>query len=149
FSPEMDLKGQRTSSKDLLSCGNGAGLSEKLLLRPKAATSLQTERVPRSAAAQLPARMAEANQRLKQQMDRDPDGRFDIEDVEEAEKDVALFELSGSESSSEDGVETSDSEDEDDDDNGGGGELTEENLKLPGARGHKRKAEIQVLEQPH
>ncbi|KAF3859607.1 hypothetical protein F7725_022012 [Dissostichus mawsoni] len=84
-------------------------LSEKLLLKPKAAKSLQTERVPRSSVLDrlqsfLP-QMAEANEKLKQQMAEAPAGTFDIESVEEAEKviemDVALVELSGSESDSE------------------------------------------------
>ncbi|CAN9508061.1 unnamed protein product [Ophioblennius macclurei] len=150
----MELKSPKTSSQDLLSCGNGAGLSEKLLLKPKTITSLQTERVPRSSVLMrlqsfLP-QMAEANEKLKQQMDQAPAGRFDIEDVEEAEKviemDVALYELRGSESSSGEDVETSDSEDDKDEDES---EITEQNLKLPGTRGQKRKADIQVLEQTH
>uniref|UniRef100_A0A3Q1FVR8 NOP protein chaperone 1 n=1 Tax=Acanthochromis polyacanthus TaxID=80966 RepID=A0A3Q1FVR8_9TELE len=88
--------------------------------------------------------MAEANEKLRQQMKEAPAGRFDIESVEEAEKviemDVALVELDGSDSDE----ETSDSEDEshsEDDDC----EITEQKLKLPGDK--KKKANIQVLNQ--
>ncbi|KAM4569659.1 NOP protein chaperone 1 [Odontesthes bonariensis] len=145
---KMELDTKKTSSQALLSCGSGGDLSEKLLLKPKAGRSLQTERVPRSSVLErlqnfLP-QMAEANEKLKQQIDEAPAGRFDIECVEEAERviemDVALVELDGSDSSSEDDEETSDSET----DNSG---VTEETLKLPGRKGKTKKANIQVLEQ--
>ncbi|XP_056280872.1 uncharacterized protein C12orf45 homolog isoform X2 [Pseudoliparis swirei] len=141
----MDLNIKKTSSRALLSCGNGEGLSEKLLLKPKAATALQTERVPRSSVLErlqsfLP-QMAEANEKLKQQMADAPAGHFDIESVEGEERviemDLALVELSGSEAEE----ETSDSEEESD-----SGEVTEQNLILPGDKG-KKKANIQVLHQ--
>uniref|UniRef100_A0AAQ5YTU8 Uncharacterized protein n=1 Tax=Amphiprion ocellaris TaxID=80972 RepID=A0AAQ5YTU8_AMPOC len=152
----MELNRKKTSSKALLSCGSGGGLSEKLLLKPKTGGSLQTERVPRSSGEApcvislldrlqsfLP-QMAEANEKLRQQMEEAPAGHFDIESVEEAEKviemDVALVELDGSDSDEEtsDSEEESDSEDDD-------CEITEENLKLPGNK--KKKANIQVLNQ--
>ncbi|XP_022078464.1 uncharacterized protein C12orf45 homolog [Acanthochromis polyacanthus] len=144
----MELNGKKTSSKVLLSYGGGGGLSEKFLLKPKTGGPLQTERVPRSSVLDrlqsfLP-QMAEANEKLRQQMKEAPAGRFDIESVEEAEKviemDVALVELDGSDSDE----ETSDSEDEshsEDDDC----EITEQKLKLPGDK--KKKANIQVLNQ--
>lgn len=144
---------KKTSSQDLLSCGNGEGLSEKLLLKPKAGRSLQTERVPRSSVLErlqsfLP-QMAEANEKLKQQMDEAPVGHFDIESVEEAERviemDVALVELSGSDSNSED-EETRDSEEEESD-SAEETEITEQKLVLPGDKGKKKKANIQVLHQ--
>ncbi|XP_037615745.1 uncharacterized protein C12orf45 homolog [Sebastes umbrosus] len=148
----MEINMKKTSSQDLLSCGNGEGLSEKLLLKPKAGRSLQTERVPRSSVLErlqsfLP-QMAEANEKLKQQMDEAPAGRFDIESVEEAERviemDVALVELSGSDSNSED-EETRDSEEEED--SAEETEITEQKLVLPGDKGKKKKANIQVLHQ--
>ncbi|KAL3976536.1 carboxypeptidase A6 [Sarotherodon galilaeus] len=149
----MELNVKKTSSQALLSCGNGGGLSEKLLLSPKAGRSLQTERVPRSSVLDrlqsfLP-QMAEANEKLKRQMEEAPAGHFDIESVEEAERviemDVALVELNESGSSSEGDSETSDSEESDcsDDD----GEVTEQNFKLPGDKGKKKKVNIQVLDQ--
>ncbi|XP_034382678.1 uncharacterized protein C12orf45 homolog [Cyclopterus lumpus] len=142
---KMDLKIKKTSSQALLSCGNGEGLGEKLLLKPMAGRALQTERVPRSSVLErlqsfLP-QMAEANEKLKQQMVDAPVGHFDIESVEGEESviemDVALVELSGSDA--EDEEETSDSEEESD-----SGEVTEQNLVLPGDKG-KKKANIQVL----
>ncbi|KAG8005740.1 protein C12orf45-like protein [Nibea albiflora] len=147
----MELNAKKTSSQALLSCGNGAGLGEKLLLKPKAGSSLQTERVPRSSVLDrlqsfLP-QMADANEKLKQQMEGAPAGFFDIESVEEAQRviemDVALVELSGSDSDDEE--DTSDSEDESD--SGEDSEVTEQNLKLPGDKGKKKKANIQVVDQ--
>ncbi|XP_078099086.1 NOP protein chaperone 1 [Sander vitreus] len=148
----MELNIKKTSSKALLSCGNGQGLSEKLLLKPKADRPPQTERVPRSNVLErlqsfLP-QMAAANEKLKQQMDQAPAGRFDIESVEGAERviemDVALVELSGSDSDSEDGEETSEEESDSGEESG----ITEQNLKLPGDNGKRKKAYIQVLHPP-
>lgn len=149
----MELNVKKTSSQALLSCGNGGGLSEKLLLKPKAGSSLQTERVPRSSVLErlqsfLP-QMAEANEKLKQQMADAPAGCFDIESVEEAERviemDVALVDLSGSDSDSGEEEETSDSEEESDSGEENG--ITEQNLKLPGDKGKTKKANIQVVDQ--
>lgn len=109
--------------------------------------------------------MAEANQKLKEQMEEAPAGHFDIERVDEAQRviemvggaclissdvmshlvspglllcqDVALVELSGSESDFGREEESSTSEDESDSD--------EENLRLPRDRGKKQKANIQVV----
>ncbi|XP_070710090.1 NOP protein chaperone 1 [Pempheris klunzingeri] len=149
----MDLNMKKMSSQALLSCGDGGGLCEKLLLKPKAGRSLQTERVPRSSVLEqlhsfLP-QMAEANKKLKQQMEEAPAGCFDIESVEGAkrviEMDIALVELSSSDCDSEDEKDTSDSEEEPDfvEET----EITEENLKLPGDKGKKKKANIQVVNQ--
>ncbi|KAM9334990.1 NOP protein chaperone 1 [Symphorus nematophorus] len=149
----MDLNVKKTTSQALLSCGNGGGLNEKLLLKPKAGSSLQTERVPRSSVLErlqsfLP-QMAEANEKLKQQMEGAPAGLFDIESVEEAQRviemDVALVELSGSDGDSGDEEDTSDSEEESD--SGEESEITEQNLKLPGDKGKKKAANIQVVDQ--
>lgn len=143
----MDRNAKKTSSRSLLSCENDGGLSEKLLLKPRAGRSLQTERVPRSSVLErlqsfLP-QMAEANEKLKQQLEEAPEGRFDIENVDEAERviemDVAVVELNGSDSEWEEDEETSESDSDD-------AEITETNLKLPGDGGRK-KANIQVVEQ--
>ncbi|XP_054608396.1 uncharacterized protein C12orf45 homolog [Dunckerocampus dactyliophorus] len=143
----MDKNTNKSSSQDLLSWGSGGGLSEKLLLKP--ATGLKTERVPPSSVmgrlqSFLP-QIAEANQKLKQQMEGSSAAHFDIENVEEAEKviemDVALVELSDSEDEEDASASDEDSHDESD--------LTEENFKLPGHnRGNKDKINIQVVEQP-
>ncbi|XP_052347973.1 uncharacterized protein C12orf45 homolog [Oncorhynchus keta] len=153
---ELHLNNKKTSSQDLLACGNGGGLHDKLLLKskgPKAGRSLQTERVPRSSVLDrlqnfLP-QMAQANEKLKLQMEQAPEGHYDIERVEESgkviEMDVSLVELSGSDSdsdreSSQDNGANSDSEEEE-------SELTEENLKLPGnSQRQIKKVHIQVLE---
>ncbi|XP_051746091.1 uncharacterized protein C12orf45 homolog [Ctenopharyngodon idella] len=146
-----DIK--KTSSKDLLTCGNGKGIHEKLLLSSKNA-SLQTERVSRSSVLDrlqsfLP-QMAQANESLRQQMDEAPTGLFDIECVENAEKviemDVALVELEESDSSEEDESSSSSSSSlsEEDSSDEEVQTVTAKTLKLPGDR--KRKANIQVLE---
>ncbi|KAF3704853.1 putative protein C12orf45 -like protein [Channa argus] len=141
---------KKTTSQSLMSCGSGGGFSEKLLLKPVG--SLQTERVPRSCVLErlqsfLP-QMAEANAKLKQQMEDAPAGRFDIENVDEAqsviEMDVALVELSGSDGNSEDEEDLTDSEEESDSNDEH--EITEQNLKLPGEKEKKNKPNIQVLE---
>ncbi|NP_001188341.1 NOP protein chaperone 1 [Danio rerio] len=138
-----------TSSKDLLTCGNGKGIHEKLLLNSKGA-SLKTERVSRSNVLDrlqnfLP-QMAQANESLRQQMQEAPAGFFNIETVEDAEKviemDVALVELEESDSSEVDEESSSSSEEDSSEE-----ELqtvTAKTLKLPGDR--KRKANIQMLE---
>ncbi|XP_016299496.1 uncharacterized protein C12orf45 homolog [Sinocyclocheilus anshuiensis] len=142
---------KKASSRDLLTCGNGKGIHEKLLLNSKSA-SLQTARVPRSSVLDrlqsfLP-QIAHANESLRQQMDEAPAGFFDIESVEDAEKviemAVALVELEDSDSSEEDELLSSSSssslsscsEEEVQ-------TVTPKTLKLPGDR--KRKANIQVL----
>lgn len=53
------------------------------------------------------------------------------------------MELNGSDSSSEDDEMSSSEEDSDSNDNS---KITEQNLKLPGNKGKKRKANIQVLD---
>lgn len=140
----MEQNKSKAPSKELLLCGNGEGIHDKLLLKPKGTASLQTEKVPRSNVLDrlqsfLP-QMALANETLRQQMEAAPVGQFDIESVEDAEKviqmDVALVELEDSDSSDE--QETSEDSSSDDE------TVTEEKLKLPGDR--KRKANIQVLE---
>ncbi|XP_067284553.1 uncharacterized protein C12orf45 homolog [Pseudorasbora parva] len=141
---------KKTSSRDLLTCGNGQGIHEKLLLSSKSA-SLQTERVSRSSVLDrlqsfLP-QMAQANESLRQQMDEAPGGFFDIECVENAEKviemDVALVELEESDSSEEESSSSSSSSEEDSSEEEVQ-TVTAKKLKLPGDK--KRKVNIQVLE---
>ncbi|XP_026083044.1 uncharacterized protein C12orf45 homolog [Carassius auratus] len=140
---------KKTSSRDLLTCGNGKEIHEKLLLNSKSA-SLQTERLPRSSVLDrlhsfLP-QMAQANESLRQQMDEAPAGFFDIESVEDSEKiiemDVALVELEDSESSEEDESSSSSSSEEDSSEDEVR-TVTAKTLKLPGDR--KKKANIQVI----
>uniref|UniRef100_A0A8C2GKC3 Si:dkey-48p11.3 n=1 Tax=Cyprinus carpio TaxID=7962 RepID=A0A8C2GKC3_CYPCA len=144
---------KKASSRDLLTCGNGKGIHEKLLLNSKSA-SLQTARVPRSSVLDrlqgfLP-QMAQANESLRRQMDEAPAGFFDIESVEDAEKviemDVALVELEDSDSSEEDesSSSSSSSSSEEDSSEEEVQTVTAKTLKLPGDG--KRKANIQVLE---
>lgn len=60
-------------------------------------------------------------------------------------QDVALVELSGSDSDSKVEEETSDSEEESSSNEES--EITEHNLRLPGDKGKKKKANIQVVDQ--
>ncbi|XP_023668381.1 NOP protein chaperone 1 [Paramormyrops kingsleyae] len=142
-------------SKELLSCGDEGGLRDKLLVKSKTTRSssntLQTTAVPRSSVLDrlqlfLP-QIAQANEKLKQEMESCPTGHFDIENVEDAgkviEMDVALVDLGDSDSNTEN--ETSD-DDSSDSDSEFEGEITEDNLKLPGNnRNIKEKANIKVL----
>ncbi|XP_069544775.1 NOP protein chaperone 1 [Brachyistius frenatus] len=152
----MEVKVKKRTSQDLLSCGRGPGLREKLLLQLKDGRSLQTERVPQSSVLQrlqsfLP-QMAEANEKLQQQMEEAPAGHFDIERVEDSDRvvemDVALVELDGSDSDSEEEEEEEEEEEkEEEDDDDVVSEITEQNLRLPGHKGKKKKAIIQVVDQ--
>ncbi|XP_049617632.1 NOP protein chaperone 1 [Syngnathus scovelli] len=143
-------KNSKPNSRDLLSCGSGGGFVEKLLLKPP--TVLKTERLPRSSVMErlqsfLP-QIAEANKKLKQQIEETSAGHFDIEDVEAAERviemDVALVELSGSDTESEEDEEDSSESDEEESEI----VLTERNLKLPGHKGKKQHINIQVVDEP-
>ncbi|KAM6984719.1 NOP protein chaperone 1 [Aplochiton taeniatus] len=145
---DVELNNKKTNSQDLLACGHGLGLHDKLLLKPKAASSFQTQRVPRSSVLDrlqsfLP-QMALANEKLMQQIEQAPAGHYNIECVEETEKviemDVALVELSGSDSDSEEDS----TQDGDDSDSEEESAVTVENLKLPGQQ--KKKFNIEVLD---
>ncbi|XP_057711111.1 uncharacterized protein C12orf45 homolog [Corythoichthys intestinalis] len=142
-------KNNRKSSQDLLSCGSTGSLAQKLLIKPSA--RLKTERVPQSSVLDrlqsfLP-QIAEANQKLKQQMEETPAGHFNIEEVESAEKviemDIAFVELSASDSESEEDLEESSDSDVDESEV----VLTERRLKLPGHKGKKENIDIQVMDQ--
>ncbi|KAJ8373658.1 hypothetical protein SKAU_G00042380 [Synaphobranchus kaupii] len=146
---EREHEQKKSTSQDLLSCGSGEGLHEKLLLKSKVSKtgdSIQTTKVPRSSVLDrlqsfLP-QMAQANQKLMEELESAPAGRFDIECVSEAEKviemDVALVELQDSDTD-EDTSSDSSSSDSDPD-----GEVTEATLKLPGER-RSGKPNIEVL----
>ncbi|MGH0129464.1 UNVERIFIED_CONTAM: hypothetical protein FKN15_075542 [Acipenser sinensis] len=213
---EKGQKQQKTISKELLSVGNGGGIHDKLLLNSKRSskngTSPQTVKVPRSSVLdrlqsflpqmaqanerlklqmdESPAgqfdieniegnsgkiiemgtvhfcvpvldrlqsflpQMAQANERLKLQMDESPAGQFDIENIEGnsgkiIEMDVALVELDDSDDSeteeSESEDESSRSEEDEEEEGYGGSDMREDQLKLPGSR-VKRTGKIEVLE---
>ncbi|XP_048123915.1 uncharacterized protein C12orf45 homolog [Alosa alosa] len=144
---------QTSTSQELLSCGNGAAIHDKLLLKSKVPngggpSSLQTTRLPRSSVLDrlqsfLP-QIAQANESLKQQMESVPAGHFDIENTDDTEKviemDVALVELDDSDSDAE-------SSEADSSEDSSASELEEEEkLKLPGDCKRKRRANIEVLE---
>lgn len=116
--------------------------------------------------------MAEANRKLKERMEEAPAGHFDIERVDEAQRviemvsgapvglngmgylispsllfcqDVALVELSGSESDFGGEEETSTSEEESASEEECS--VKEKKLRLPSEKGKKQKANIQVVTQ--
>ncbi|XP_041111113.1 uncharacterized protein C12orf45 homolog [Polyodon spathula] len=152
-------KQQKTISKELLSVGNGGGIHDRLLLNStrssKNGASPQTVKVPRSSVLDrlqsfLP-QMAQANEKLKLQMEESPAGQFDIENIEGnsekiIEMDVALVELDDSDDSE---IEESESEGEssqsEEDEEYGGSDMRKDQLKLPGSR-VKRTGKIEVLE---
>ncbi|KAK1167174.1 hypothetical protein AOXY_G11851 [Acipenser oxyrinchus oxyrinchus] len=160
---EKGQKQQKTISKELLSVGNGGGIHDKLLLNSKRSskngTAPQTVKVPRSSVLDrlqsfLP-QMAQANERLKLQMEESPAGQFDIENIEDnsekiIEMDVALVELDDSDDSETEESESEDEssrseEDEEEEEEYGGSDMREDQLKLPGSR-VKRTGKIEVLE---
>ncbi|XP_044297208.1 NOP protein chaperone 1 isoform X2 [Varanus komodoensis] len=115
----------------------------------KKATSLQTVRLPRSNLLDrvqnfLP-QMASANAELRREMDNAPLHEFDIEHVDAStenviEMNVALVELSGSDTEEEESVFEDDSESEDSSDCD---EVTVENFKLPKS---KEEGRIEILD---
>ncbi|XP_040840696.1 uncharacterized protein C12orf45 homolog [Ochotona curzoniae] len=153
-------------SKELLTAGSGGrgGIWDKLLITAKPdskkATTLQTVRVERSPLLEqvqsfLP-QMAQANEKLREEMAAAPPGHFNIENTDGTlgkviQMDVALFEMDQldskedhSEESSEDtSDESSSSEDEDDSISC---EVTVDNIKLPNLEG--RRGKIEVLDSP-
>ncbi|XP_066561353.1 NOP protein chaperone 1 [Amia ocellicauda] len=153
-----ERKQEKVISKELLSFGKGRGLNDKLLLNSKDTkngSSLQTVKVPRSNVLDrlqcfLP-QIAQANEKLKQDMESCPAGQFEIENIEGLEKiiemDVAVVELSDSEGDSlqESESESEEEEDEEVEDDENNSEITEGKLKLPGKQ-RKRKANIEVLD---
>uniref|UniRef100_A0A6J0UHD6 NOP protein chaperone 1 isoform X1 n=1 Tax=Pogona vitticeps TaxID=103695 RepID=A0A6J0UHD6_9SAUR len=139
-------------SRELLSVGNGGGVHETLLLNSKhakkKATGLQTTRLPRSNLLDrvqnfLP-QMASANDQLREEMDNTPVQEFDIEHIDPSienviEMNVALVELSGSDTEEDDSPSEDDSESED---SSVSEEVTVDNIKLPKSKGQGR---IEVL----
>ncbi|MEQ2191949.1 hypothetical protein XENOCAPTIV_004800 [Xenoophorus captivus] len=89
----MDLNAKNTSSQSLLSCGNGG---ERLKTKKHFAGSsciiaafCSFVSVLERLQSFLP-QMADANEKLKQQMEEAPEGRFDIENVDEAERVIEM-----------------------------------------------------------
>ncbi|XP_076968006.1 NOP protein chaperone 1 [Tamandua tetradactyla] len=146
-------------SKELLAAGSGsgAGILDRLLINSRPSSeknsTLQTVRVERSPLLDqvrtfLP-QMAQANEKLRREMATAPPGRFDIENVDGTlgrivQMDVALFEMSQSDSKEDDSSEeSSESEGEDD---SLPYEVNINNIKLPNSQGGKGK--IEVLDSP-
>ncbi|KAM4747776.1 NOP protein chaperone 1 [Rhinophrynus dorsalis] len=139
-------------SKELLNVGNSAGLYNKLLINSKHSSkkgaSSPIIRMPRSSILDrvqnfLP-QMAQANESLSKEIEVSPAGSFDIEKVDEDEEkiiemNVAVVELSSSDSS-EDEEDTSSDGSADSDP---GDEVTEDNIKL---RQNVKKGKIEVLD---
>ncbi|XP_003640442.1 NOP protein chaperone 1 isoform X3 [Gallus gallus] len=140
------------ASRELLAAGRRGGLEETLLISPKPsskkATTLQTVRMPRSNVLDrvqsfLP-QMAHANDELRRKMVTAPAHQFDIENLSSAtekviEMNVAVVELSDSDTDEENLTSEDDSESEDDCITG---EVTIDNIKFPKPKGEKGKIEI-------
>ncbi|XP_057238179.1 NOP protein chaperone 1 [Malurus melanocephalus] len=139
-------------SRELLRVGHRAGLEDILLVNSKCsskkATTFQTVRMPRSSVLDrvqsfLP-QMAQANDELKRKMVTAPAHQFDIEHLNsETEKviemNVAVVELSVSDTDEE--LLTSEDDSESDDDSATD-EVTIDNIKFPKQKGEKGKIEI-------
>lgn len=148
----MALQGP-VASRELLSVGVGGGIHDTLLLdskqAKKKATRLETVRVPRSSLLDrvqnfLP-QMADANEELRRGMETTPVEEFDIEHVDDSvenviEMNVALVELSGSDTEEEDAISEDDSDCEDSSECD---EVTVDNIKFPKPQGEGR---IEILD---
>uniref|UniRef100_A0A8C2U6F3 Uncharacterized protein n=1 Tax=Coturnix japonica TaxID=93934 RepID=A0A8C2U6F3_COTJA len=141
------------ASRELLDAGRrgGEGVPRvREISKPssKKATTLQTVRVPRSNVLDrvqsfLP-QMAHANDELKRKMVTAPAHQFDIENLNSAtekviEMNVAVIELSDSDTDEENLTSEDDSESEDDCKTD---EVTIDNIKFPKPKGEKGKIEI-------
>ncbi|OCT88773.1 uncharacterized protein C12orf45 homolog [Xenopus laevis] len=145
-------KSEEATSQVLLNIGATGGFYNKLLINPKYRNKQGAKspiaRIPRSSILDrvqnfLP-QLAKANETLSTEIESSPAGTFDIENVDEKEENiiemnVALVELSSSDSS-EDEEETSSDESSDSDLRE---EVTEDNMRL---RKTEKKGKIQVLE---
>lgn len=158
-SPTQECSGV-SFSKELLTAGNGqGGIWDKLLINAtpnsRKSSTRQTVWIERSPLLDqvqnfLP-QMAQANEKLRKEMEATPPGHFNIENIDGTlgkviQMDVVLYERNqadskedGSEESSRDTSEDS-SESEDDD------SVTMDNIKLPNSEGGKGK--IEVLDNP-
>nr|BAE35752.1 unnamed protein product [Mus musculus] len=157
---------QVTVSRELLTAGSegSGGIWDQLLIsskpHPRKTSTLQTVRMQRSplldqVQAFLP-QMAQANEKLRREMAAAPAGHFNIENIDETsgniiQMDVALFEMSRSDSKEEDSPEESSRDSsgdssESEEDVCVPSEVTIENIKLPNAEGGKGK--IEILDSP-
>ncbi|XP_039427258.1 uncharacterized protein C12orf45 homolog [Corvus cornix cornix] len=141
------------ASRELLDVGRRPGLEDILLINSKCSsnktTTLQTVKLPRSSVLDrvqsfLP-QMAQANDELKRKMVTAPAHQFDIEHLDsETEKviemNVAVVELSDSDTDEE--LLTSEDDSESDEDDAVTDEVTIDNIKFPKQKGEKGKIEI-------
>ncbi|XP_067392362.1 NOP protein chaperone 1 [Emydura macquarii macquarii] len=144
------------ASRELLSVGSGGGIHDTLLINSKyaskKATSLETVRIPRSnildrVQSFLP-QMAHANNELRREMATAPAQQFDIENLDSCleniiEMNVALVELSDSDTNEEEVISEDSSESEED--NCATDEVTIDTIKLPKQKGEKD-GKIEILD---
>lgn len=139
-------------SSELLTVGNGPGIHDRLLIKPKycqQSGTLETVKIPRSdllnrVQSFLP-QIADANEELKRQMETTPAEQFDIENLEDnadrfVEMNVSLVELNGSDDSS--WKDSSSEEESLQSDEEMDGEVTVNNFRLPPTCAAKGKIEI-------
>lgn len=152
FRPGARMAAAAGASRELLAAGRRPGLEETLLISSKRsskkATTLQTVRMPRSNVLDrvqsfLP-QMAHANDELRRKMVTAPAHQFDIESLDDTtekviEMNVAVVELSGSDTDEEILTSEDDSESGDDCTTD---EVTIHNIKFPKQKGEKGKIEI-------
>lgn len=165
-SPPRECSGVPVS-RELLTAGRGGrgGIWDRLLINSKPScgknSTLQTVRIERTplldrVQAFLP-QMAQANEKLREDMAAAPPGHFNIEHLDETlgeviQMDVALFEMNESDSTGEAASEehssdsAEDSSGPEDEDDGTPSEVTVDNFKLP--RSQDAKGKIEVLDSP-
>ncbi|XP_003477759.1 NOP protein chaperone 1 [Cavia porcellus] len=145
-------------SKELLTAGNGpGGIWDKLLINSKPnsrkSSTLETVRIERSPLLDqvqnfLP-QMAQANEKLRKEMEATPPGHFNIENIDRTldkviQMDVVLFEMNQADSKEEDSSEESSQESSDDssDSPNEDDSITMDNIKLPNSEAGKGKIEV-------
>ncbi|XP_078531162.1 NOP protein chaperone 1 [Lissotriton helveticus] len=153
--PDQGATAVCRTSKELL-CVGGGDIQNKLLINSKLVkknASSAIVAIPRSSVLGrvqdfLP-KMAQANEKLQNEMATAPMNHFDIENLDDASADiiemnVAVVELSGSEDSDAEEESSSEETGSESEDDWTIGEVTMDNIKLP--KTSEKKGKIEILD---
>lgn len=152
--PDQGATAVCRTSKELL-CVGGGDIQNKLLINSKLVkknASSAIVAIPRSSllgrVQDFLPKMAQANEKLQNEMATAPVNHFDIENVDASadiiEMNVAVVELSGSEDSDAEEESSSEETGSESEDDWTTGEVTVDNIKLPKTR--ERKGKIEILD---
>ncbi|XP_069085111.1 NOP protein chaperone 1 [Pleurodeles waltl] len=153
--PDQGATAVCRTSRELL-CVGGGDIQNKLLINSKLIkknASSPIAAVPRSSllgrVQDFLPKMAQANQKLQNEMATAPVNHFDIENIDDASADiiemnVAVVELSGSEDSDAEEESSSEETGSESEDDWAIGEVTVDNIKLP--KPSEKKGKIEILD---